>query len=38
MPGVPFVPCISILLNVYLMSSLDIETWAKFLAWMAIGK
>ena len=37
-PGVPFVPCISILLNVYLMASLDIETWAKFLAWMAIGK
>lgn len=36
-PGVPFVPVISILLNVYLMASLNAETWAKFLAWMAIG-
>lgn len=36
-PGVPFVPILSILLNVYLMASLDAETWAKFLAWMVIG-
>ena len=36
-PGVPFVPMVSILLNVYLMVSLDAETWAKFLAWMVLG-
>ena len=28
---------VSILLNVYLMVSLDAETWAKFLAWMVLG-
>ena len=37
-PGVPFIPVLSILLNVYLMASLDAQTWAKFLGWMVIGK
>jgi len=36
-PGVPFVPVISILLNVYLMASLDWLTWVKFGGWMAVG-
>ena len=34
---VPFVPTLSILLNVYLMVSMDAATWAKFGVWMLLG-
>eukprot|EP00090_Calanus_glacialis_P009799 TRINITY_DN18202_c0_g1_i1.p1 TRINITY_DN18202_c0_g1~~TRINITY_DN18202_c0_g1_i1.p1 ORF type:complete len:411 (-),score=88.28 TRINITY_DN18202_c0_g1_i1:345-1433(-) len=36
-PLVPFIPTLSILLNVYLMVSMDAATWAKFGIWMLIG-
>jgi len=36
-PMVPFVPTLSILLNVYLMVSMDAATWAKFGVWMLLG-
>ncbi|XP_015185930.1 PREDICTED: cationic amino acid transporter 2 [Polistes dominula] len=36
-PLVPFLPAISILINIYLMMMLDIMTWLRFLIWMTIG-
>eukprot|EP00092_Neocalanus_flemingeri_P020863 GFUD01022601.1.p1 GENE.GFUD01022601.1~~GFUD01022601.1.p1 ORF type:complete len:412 (+),score=49.33 GFUD01022601.1:140-1237(+) len=36
-PLVPFIPTLSILLNVYLMVSMDAATWAKFGIWMLLG-
>ncbi|XP_043485861.1 cationic amino acid transporter 2 [Polistes fuscatus] len=36
-PLVPFLPAISILINIYLMMMLDIMTWIRFLIWMIIG-
>lgn len=36
-PFVPFIPTLSILLNVYLMVSMDAATWAKFGIWMLLG-
>merc|ERR1719430_584550 len=36
-PLVPFIPTLSILLNMYLMVSMDASTWAKFCVWMLIG-
>merc|ERR1712106_1036975 len=36
-PLVPFIPTLGILLNVYLMVSMDAATWAKFGIWMLIG-
>ncbi|KAL2748865.1 cationic amino acid transporter 3 [Vespula maculifrons] len=37
-PLVPFLPAISILINIYLMMMLDMMTWIRFLIWMIIGK
>jgi len=37
MPWVPVVPLLSALVCVYLMLNLAIETWIRFLVWMAIG-
>ncbi len=36
-PLVPFVPILSVLACVYLMLNLPVETWLRFLVWMAIG-
>lgn len=37
-PLVPLVPCLSILINLYLMLQLDSFTWIRFAVWMIIGK
>ncbi|XP_003424871.1 high affinity cationic amino acid transporter 1 [Nasonia vitripennis] len=36
-PLVPFIPCLSIMINLYLMLQLDMNTWIRFAAWMVIG-
>jgi APA family basic amino acid/polyamine antiporter len=36
-PGSPFVPILSALACAYLMVNLSVETWLRFLAWMALG-
>lgn len=37
-PFVPFVPCCSIFINLFLMLQLDMFTWMRFAVWMVIGK
>ncbi|XP_076290578.1 cationic amino acid transporter 2 isoform X1 [Lasioglossum baleicum] len=36
-PLVPFLPALSILINIYLMMMLDKMTWVRFAIWMVIG-
>jgi APA family basic amino acid/polyamine antiporter len=36
-PLVPLVPILSVLACVWLMLNLTVETWLRFLVWMAIG-
>jgi basic amino acid/polyamine antiporter, APA family len=36
-PGSPFVPILSALACLYLMFNLTVETWLRFLVWMAAG-
>ncbi|XP_022229697.2 cationic amino acid transporter 3 [Drosophila obscura] len=36
-PLVPFVPCLSVFANLYLMFQLDLNTWIRFLIWIVIG-
>ena len=36
-PLVPIIPCLSILINLYLMLQLDSFTWMRFAVWMTIG-
>lgn len=36
-PGMPFVPLISIAINIYLLVSLSPMTWVRFAVWCAIG-
>ncbi|XP_012229318.1 high affinity cationic amino acid transporter 1-like isoform X2 [Linepithema humile] len=36
-PLVPFLPGLSVLINVYLMMMLDKMTWIRFVVWMAVG-
>lgn len=37
-PWVPFIPCLSIIINLYLMLELDKDTWIRFGVWLFIGK
>lgn len=37
-PLVPWVPCVSVLINLYLMFQLDVNTWIRFAIWGIIGK
>jgi APA family basic amino acid/polyamine antiporter len=36
-PLVPLIPILAVLACVWLMLSLSVETWLRFLLWMAIG-
>ena len=36
-PLSPFLPILSAVICVYLMLNLSLETWLRFLAWMALG-
>lgn len=36
-PWVPFVPCLSVVLNIYLMTQLDTSTWVRFTVWLIVG-
>jgi basic amino acid/polyamine antiporter, APA family len=36
-PWSPAVPVLSALACLYLMANLSVETWLRFLAWMALG-
>lgn len=34
----PLIPCISVIINIYLMMQLDVYTWVRFIVWLIIGK
>ncbi|XP_066995786.1 cationic amino acid transporter 2 [Anabrus simplex] len=36
-PLVPFIPALSVLINIYLMMMLDYNTWIRFSVWMLLG-
>ncbi|RBQ19878.1 amino acid permease [Spongiactinospora rosea] len=36
-PLMPLVPILAVLASIYLMANLPVETWLRFLIWMAIG-
>ncbi|VVC32907.1 Hypothetical protein CINCED_3A006066 [Cinara cedri] len=36
-PMVPIIPCLSVVLNVYLMMELEYKTWIRFILWLVFG-
>jgi len=36
-PGLPFVPAIAVIVNIYLIFKLSILTLVRFIVWMGIG-
>lgn len=36
-PFVPVLPCLGILVNIYLMTKLDMHTWIRFSIWLGAG-
>lgn len=36
-PLVPSLPCLSVVINLYLMFQLDVHTWIRFIVWIIIG-
>jgi len=36
-PGVPWLPALSVLASIWLMLNLPVATWARFIVWMVIG-
>ncbi|XP_050305273.1 high affinity cationic amino acid transporter 1 [Anthonomus grandis grandis] len=36
-PLVPYIPCISVFFNLYLMLELDLHTWIRFSVWLVVG-
>jgi APA family basic amino acid/polyamine antiporter len=36
-PGVPWLPLVSVAASVWLMLNLPVITWVRFLVWMAAG-
>ncbi|KAJ1519768.1 hypothetical protein ONE63_005024 [Megalurothrips usitatus] len=37
-PGLPYLPAVSLVLNLYLMAALDVQTWTRFAVWMVVGE
>lgn len=37
-PLVPFIPCLSMLINLYLMFQLNAHTWIRLAVWCSLGK
>lgn len=36
-PLVPWLPALSIMINIYLMTQLDVMTWVRFIVWIVVG-
>ncbi|XP_074026550.1 cationic amino acid transporter 2 [Leptinotarsa decemlineata] len=36
-PLIPYIPCLSVIFNLYLMLELDLHTWIRFLVWLFLG-
>lgn len=36
-PFIPFLPIVSVFINIYMMTTLTEVTWIRFLVWFAIG-